>query len=337
MGLHLSHQRTRHADRDSGLLPKIEKTTPGKWAIGQALILIAGMISVVHSLKAGLGAQQPAWLVDLIAVFGIAMLAMFVRKQLRSREPMLDLSLLSKPAIIAGIIMAMVAAGASGGVELTLAQELHYVLGETLLRAGIFMIPIMTAAALGGPVAGFLSNRFGLRAVATFSLALAASALVFLGISDFHDPGLFVPVALALLGLTLGIGLTSSSIAIMGSVDARKGGAAGSRESTGYELGNGLGITLFGVFAASVFSRAIDLQEGLDPSLAERASRSIGDTFLVTAELSADRGGTLIEAGRAAFSQTHTVLLTTAAGAIGVLAVIVFFTLANYRPQNTAH
>jgi DHA2 family multidrug resistance protein-like MFS transporter len=38
---------------------------------------------------------------------------------------------------------------------------------------------------------------------------------------------LFVPALLALLGLTLSIGLTASSIAIMGSVEASKGGAAG--------------------------------------------------------------------------------------------------------------
>ncbi len=319
------------------LLPKVEQTTPGKWAIGQALLLIAGMIAVVYSIKAGFGAKQPLPIVALVAAFGVAILTIFVRKQLRSSEPMLDLSLLSKPAIIAGLIMAMVAAGALGGVELTLAQELQYVIGKTPLQAGIFMIPVMAAAAIGGPVAGFLSNRFGLRAVASLSLAIAACSLTFLGFSDFHDPGFWVPFALAVLGLTLSIGLTASSIAIMGSVDASKAGAAGSLESTGYELGSGLGITLFGVFTGSLFSRAIKLPSDMDLSLTERAARSIGDTFLVAAELSTEEGAALIDAGKAAFTQAHTVLLTTAAGLIGLLAVIVFFTLANYRQQNTGH
>lgn len=319
------------------LLPKTEQTTPGKWAIGQALLLIAGMISLVYSLKAGVGAKQPLLVVALIAVFGVTMLTIFVRKQLSSPQPMLDLSLLSKPAIIAGMIMAIVAAGSLGGVELTLAQELQYVIGKTPLDAGIFMIPVMAAAAVGGPLAGFLSNMFGLRAVASLSLAIAASALVFLGFSDFHNPGLLVPLALAVLGLTLSIGLTSSSIAIMGSVDASKGGAAGSLESTGYELGSGLGISLFGVFTGSLFGRAIQLPAGLDPSQADQAARSIGDTFLVAGTLPADQGAALLEAGKTAFSEAHTVLLSTAGGVIGVLSIIVFFTLANYRPQNTAH
>ena len=127
------------------LLPRSEPTTPGKWAIGQALLLIAGMISLVYGIKAGFGGKQPLTIVILIVVFGIAALTLFARKQLHSSEPMLDLSLLSHPAIVAGLIMAIVASGALAGVELTLAQELQYVLDKTPLQAGIFMIPIMAA------------------------------------------------------------------------------------------------------------------------------------------------------------------------------------------------
>lgn len=319
------------------LLPRVEQTVPGKWAIGQALLLIAGMISLVYGIKAGFGGKQPLSVVVLVVAFGVAILAVFVHKQLRSSEPMLDLSLLSHPAIVAGLIMAIVASGALAGVELTLAQELQYVLGKTPLQAGIFMIPIMAAAAVGGPVAGYLSNRFGLRPVATLSLAISAGALAFLAQSDFHDPGVLVPFALATLGLALSIGLTASSIAIMGSVDASEGGAAGSLEATGYELGTGLGITLFGVFMSSAFSRAIELPSSLSQALAEQASRTIGDAYIVASELPGAQGAVLIEAGKAAFTETHTILLTTAAVVITALAVAVFFTLAGYRRVSHAH
>jgi DHA2 family multidrug resistance protein-like MFS transporter len=319
------------------LLPRVEKTTPGKWAIGQALLLIVAMISLVYGIKAGFGGRQPLPVIVFVMGAGIAALTLFVRKQLRSSEPMLDLSLLSHPAIVAGLIMAIVASGSLAGVELTLAQELQYVLGKTPLQAGIFMIPIMAAAAVGGPIAGYLSNLFGLRLVATLSLAISSGALAFLAQSDFHDPGFLVPFALAVLGLTLSIGLTSSSIAIMGSVDASKGGAAGALEATGYELGTGLGITLFGVFMSGAFSRAIELPSSLLRPLAEQASRTIGDAYIVASELPGEQGAALIEAGKAAFTQTHAVLLTTAAVGIAALAVVVFFTLAGYRRPSRGH
>ena len=319
------------------LLPRVEETTPGKWPIGEALVLLVGMMSLVYGIKAGFGGKQPLSIIVLVVALGVAALTLFVRRQLRSSEPMLDLSLLSRPAIVAGLIMALVVSGALAGVELTLAQELQYVLGKTPLQAGIFMIPIMAAAAVGGPVAGHLSNRFGLRLVASLSLVISAAALAFLAYSDFHDPGVLVPFALAVLGLTLSIGLTASSIAIMGSIDASQGGAAGSLEVTGYELGSGLGITLFGVFMSSVFSHAIELPSHLSRALAERASRTIGDAYIVAGELPGEQGAALIEAGKVAFSQTHAILLTTAAAVIAALAVVVFFTLAGYRSLSRAH
>ena len=318
------------------LLPRAERTMPGHWPIGQALLLIVGMIAVVYGIKAGFGGKHTLPVVLGVIATGAAVLALFAHKQLHAREPMLDLSLLSHPAIFAGLLMALVASGALAGVELTLAQELQYVLGKTPLQAGLFMVPIMAAAAVGGPIAGWLSNRFGLRRVAGLSLAIGACTLWFLARQDFHDPGLHVPVALAMLGLTLSIGLTSSSIAIMGAVEAEHGGAAGSLEATGYELGTGLGIAFFGVFMTSIFSHAIQLPATLPPDLAAEAARSIGDTYIVAAGLAEEQGAALIQAGKAAFSETHTDLLTIAAAVIMTLAVVVFVALAGPRPATRA-
>ncbi|WP_165395084.1 MFS transporter [Thiomicrorhabdus indica] len=319
------------------LLPRQEQISPGHWPIGQALLLVMGMIAVVYALKTGVAGKQPLVLVLLTLAFGLSVLVLFARKQLRSATPMLDLSLLAHPAIVAGIIMAVVTSGALAGVELTLAQELQYVLDKTPLQAGIFLIPIMAAAAVGGPVAGWLSAHYGLRPVASLSMVIAALSLGWLAVQDFHSPGLIVPVLLALLGLALSIGLTASSIAIMGSVDASKGGAAGSLEATGYELGTGLGITLFGVFMSVIFGRNLTTPVGLPPNLADQATVSMGDTYLVARQLSGDQAAALVTAGKAAFSTTHSVLLLTAAALIGGLAVLVFFLLAGVGKGTARH
>ena len=285
------------------LLPRREATTPGKWAFGQALILLVGIISVVYGVKSGVGAGQPLWRAGLVLFLGLAMLTWFARIQLRSVEPMLDLSLFRHPAIVAGMVM----------------------------------VPIMAAAAVGGPVAGYLSNRFGLRLVASMSMAIAAAALAYLAHADFHAPDWTVPTALAVLGLTLSIGLTASSIAIMGAVDASKGGAAGSLEATGYELGSGLGITLFGVFMASVYTNTIVLPSHLDPALGAQAVRSISDSIVVAQGLAADQADALIMAAKAAFSTTHSILLTTAAILIALLSVVVFLMLGSHPEKVGAH
>ncbi|NLA50903.1 MAG: MFS transporter [Alcaligenaceae bacterium] len=316
------------------LLPRKEKTTPGHWAIGEALMLVMGMISVVYAIKAGFAGKQPIAVVLMMLVFGVAMLSLFAYKQLRGTMPMLDLSLFTYPAITAGMLIAVLSSGALAGVELTLAQELQYVLDKTPLEAGVFMLPIMVAAAVGGPIASWFLAHFGLRAVASLSMLISALALAWLAVEDFDSSGLIVPALLAALGLALSIGFTASSIAIMGSVDASKGGAAGSLEATGYELGTGLGITLFGVFMSFLFGRNLTAPDELSEELTEQAAISMGDRYLVEEHLSDDQAAALISAGKMAFSTTHSVLLMTAAVLIGALSVLVFFLLSGGRKDS---
>jgi hypothetical protein len=67
----------------------------------------------------------------------------------------------------------------------------------------------------------------------------------------------------------------------MGAVAADRGAGAGSLEATAYELGTGSGITCFGVFMSSVFSRAMLPPATLTEPQREIAMRSIGDSYLV--------------------------------------------------------
>lgn len=127
--------------------------------------------------------------------------------------------------------------GALARVELTLAQELQYVLGNTPLQAGMFIIPIMAAAAVGSPSAGYLFNLCSLRTVASSSLAISAAALCYLTQVDFHHPNVRMPATLALPGLCLSIGLTASSIANMDAVEADRG--AGRQQSMNQGRGSG--------------------------------------------------------------------------------------------------
>lgn len=311
------------------VLPRRKPTGTGSWSIGQALVLITGLIATVYAVKSGFKADSSPLVTGATLLAGLALLAWFARLQLASRMPMLDLSLFTRPAISMGIVMALVVTGALAGVELTLAQELQYVVGFSPLQAGMFMLPLVVASGVGGPLAGYAVGWAGLRIVAASSLVVAAASLAGLGFSDFHNAGLGTVGLMAALGLSLSIGLTASSIAIMSSAPSEKAGAAGSLEATGYELGAGLGITFFGVLLGSVYAGALRLPADLALNLPAGASQSIGETMLAASALGA-AGQPLVEAARLAFSNAHGVVLHSAAGLIGVLAIAVFFALRNY-------
>ncbi|WP_300003865.1 MFS transporter [uncultured Cedecea sp.] len=311
-------------------LPRHTTLMKGSWAPGQSLVLIIGLIATVYAVKSGFKVDSSPLTSGLIFALGLCLLVWFVRKQLSSADPMLDLSLFGKPAICIGIIMALVVSGALMGVELTLAQELQFVMGYSPLQAGIFMIPLAVGSALGGPVAGYTTALCGLRSVAATSLLTAAGCLAGLSISDLSYPGVMVIALLALLGISLSIGLTASSIAIMDSSPAEKAGAAGSLEVTGYELGAGLGITFFGVLLSTTYANTIVLPDGLPAEMQIIAASSISDTMVIAGQ-SGELGTALARAGREAFSDAHSIVLLTSASMIAMLAVVVFFMLRNYR------
>ncbi|GAC1029637.1 MFS transporter [Pseudomonas sp. No.21] len=317
------------------LVPRDAGSGSGGWKIGQALLLIAGIIASVHALKSGLTPGGPSWGSGVTLLVGVLLLADFVRRQLTSAEPMLDLGLFARPAIRSGLIMALVVSGALAGTELTIAQELQLVLGRTPLQAGLFLLPLMIAAGVGGPLAGYLVALVGLRRVATTTLLCSAVALAGLGSSDLND-GAWVAGLLVLLGLALSIGLTASSIAIMGAAPASKAGAAGALEATGYEMGTGLGITAFGVLLSSVYAAAIQLPGGVPEAVKDPAMRSLADTLVTAERLDATLAASLAQAGREAFAAAHGTVLLSAAVLLAGLALVVFLSLGKEEGREPA-
>lgn len=189
------------------------------------------------------------------------------------------------------------------------------------------MLPLVIAAAVGGPLGGNLANRFGLRPIATLSMAGAAAALFGLASIDLIASPPITAGLLAMLGLCLGIGLLASSIAIMGSAPADKAGAAGALEGTGYELGGGIGITFFGVLVNSIYFSAVS--RSFSP--AAEAGGSIGEAMTAAARLGGDEGETIRMAARSAFSQAHGSVLIITGTMIAVLAVAVFLALRDMK------
>ena len=305
----------------------------GAWPIGQALTLAAGLMATVYAVKAVFKQAASLLLCGGALVCGVTLLTLFVRRQLTARAPMLDLGLFRLPAIRVGLVTALIVSGALAGVELTIAQELQFVLGRTPLQAGIFMLPIMAASAVGGPLAGKLVVFGGLRKVCTLSLLAAGASLAGLGLASFHDAGWLVVSYMVVLGLSLSIGLTASSIAIMGSVPPEKGGAAGSIEALGYDLGAGLGITGFGVLLAANYSSALRLPAQLRQSLPHSVADSISDTMVAAELAGGEQGRAIAEAGQAAFSAAHSTVLLSAAFLVCLLGIWVFNGLRNYNPD----
>lgn len=312
-------------------LPSGKPNRAIEWRFGQAGFLLVGLVATVFAVKTGVKGGAPAWQPLLAFGLGAILLFWFGRIQMRSTTPMLDLSLFQNPAIVAGILMAFVSTGTLAGFELVLAQELQFVIGHSPLEAGLFMLPLITATAIAGPVAGWIVSYIGLRTMATASLLVGAAAFATISMTDLREHPDIVRIALAALGFSLGTTLLGGSVAVMGGAPPDRAGAAGALESTGFELGGALGITFFGVLVSAVYRGALQDPEGA------LAGASIGDAAVAARTLPQESADALMAAASAAFVESHKVVLMGAAGLLLILAFVVFQILRGQKFTPVSH
>jgi MFS family permease len=184
---------------------------------------------------------------------GVALLVTFCIAETRIAQPMFRLGLFRIRAFAAGNLAALLIAIARGGMQFMLIiwlqgiwLPLHgYAFERTPLWAGIFMLPLTVGFLLGGPISGYLSDRFGARLFATTGLLLVAVAFVgLLSLPvDFAYPG-FAGLLL-LSGLGQGMFSAPNTSAIMGSVPPDQRGVASGMRSTFQNSGTALSIGLF--------------------------------------------------------------------------------------------
>ncbi|MEV6603715.1 MFS transporter [Kutzneria sp. NPDC051319] len=184
---------------------------------------------------------------------GIALLVVFCIAETRIPHPMFRLGLFKVRAFAAGNIAALLTAVARGGMQFMLIiwlqgiwLPLHgYDFEDTPLWAGIYMLPLTFGFLVAGPVAGFLSDRFGARLFATGGLVLVV--LAFLGLLALPVNFSYTLFALLLFLSGIGQGMFSApnTSAIMGAVPAADRGVASGMRSTFQNSGTSLSIGVF--------------------------------------------------------------------------------------------
>lgn len=306
------------------LVPEQARRVVQPWNIGPALVLIAAILLLVYAAKNGIrGVANPVLILG-IAAPGAALLFAFARRELASATPMIDLRLLTRRPIAIGIVMAITAMIALVGFELMMAQELQFVHGKSPLDAALFMLPLMAAAGLSGPLAGWFVSLVGLRLVATAGMALSAASFFGLALVDFADEAVAAMILMTLLGFSVGSALLASTAAIMSNAPPEQAGSAGSMEGMAYELGAGLGVALMGAMLTTAYAASVVLPIGLAPHAAAQAGASIGEAMQVAGQVAAPLGDAVRSAARAAYTSAYTLVLWTAAGLLGALTVLVW-------------
>lgn len=246
-----------------------------------ALIFMVALIALLLGLNQGhaWGWSSPA----VLGLLGAAalLLALFVRLELRTPAPMLDLRLF-RNRVFSGCV-------ASAVLNYLTIYSLLFLLPFYLLRgrglspsqAGLLLTAQPLVMAVTAPLSGTLSDRLGTRLPATLGMAILALGALLLSQLGPASPPSEIVLGLALAGLGTGAFTSPNSSALLGAAPANRQGIASGILATARNVGMALGIGV----AGAVFTTLLG---GADPTSASPAL------------FQAVRGGLLVAAGAAA-------------------------------------
>ncbi len=221
------------------------------FALGLALVLSGITLYAIDELGL-VGAS-------LLMLGGAIPLAAFVAIELRTRQPMFDLSLFRIRMFAASTLAVFLVALARGAVSFVL---VFYLQGPTMglnpLSAGLFLVPISGTLAIFGPISGWLSDNYGRTLFTT--LGLGISAIGFLLLTHIGATVSFTELLPGLVFIGCGQGLFASPnrAAQMSAVRPAERGIAAGIGTTLLNVGTtvSLGVA-FLVMSKSVPSNAL--------------------------------------------------------------------------------
>ncbi|MFB8021067.1 MFS transporter [Streptomyces rubiginosohelvolus] len=206
------------------------RRTDGTGIDWPGLVLLSGTL-VTLMLVLGLGADlvaQPLVLVGLVvllAAFG----AGWVAVERRAASPMVDLRMLTRPAVGKSCVLTfLICVGTSAATylvpQLFAVPADTYGFGASATAIGFFLLPGALAASLAGPISGIGVRRLGSRAVVTAGVLLMAVGL--LGLAAAHTEIWLLVVGKALVALANGLCVTAMVTRTATSVDLGDTGIA---------------------------------------------------------------------------------------------------------------
>ena len=177
---------------------------------------------------------------------GAAALALFVRRQLTTPHPLIDVRLFTNRRFSGVVVTNTLTVLGPSAVLYFLSQYLQLVQGYSPLQAGLAELPAAVAAMAFGVLAGVAVRYWSQRAVLATALVAIAAAM---GSLTALSPSTTYPqigIALFVIGAGLGVAFAVANDVVIASVPPRNAGAAAGISETAYELGTALGIALLG-------------------------------------------------------------------------------------------
>jgi DHA2 family multidrug resistance protein-like MFS transporter len=303
-------------------LPEYRAPQAERFDLFSALFLLVGILSIIYAVKR-LGEQVHGdWQPVAQAAGGIVLLVIFIRRQQRITNPLIDLKLFRLPAFNATLGALFLTLFCWGGTYLFVAQYLQLVIGLDPLHAGLWTIPNAAAGMISCLGAPWLARSLGRNTVLVLGMVILSAGILLLSQVNNHTGlSLLIPATiLATAGcsftVTLGVDKVISSVP-----HERAGGAAGIYE-TSTTFGSALGVGVLGSIGMAIYRSRMGAAHNSDIAADAiiKATNTLGEAVEVAQQLPGKPGVALLQESHAVFVRSFSI---TAGVAVALLLIMV--------------
>lgn len=206
-------------------------------------LTISGLESLVHG-------DSPV-IAGFISVLGLMLAVVFVRRELKSKLPILPVDLLMRPIIGLSAIGGLVAFMGSTTMIFSLPFRLQQQFGWLPVEVGAVIAPWPASMAFAGFLAGVLSDRFPAGILGGIGMAIAVGGMLLLALLPPHPSHLDVAWRMVVCGCGYGLFLSPNSRLIIHAASHERAASAGGLVGTTRLTGQTLGATLLAALLAA--------------------------------------------------------------------------------------
>jgi hypothetical protein len=269
------------------------------------------------------------------------LLAAFIGNERRSSYPMLDVRLFANMRFSAASASVTISFFTLFGFIFVMTQFFQFIRGYSALSAGVHLLPVATAVAIGSTLGTRLAIKIGTKAIVTTGLAL--QVLFYFWVAGTVSPTFsytWIAVQMVVYGLGMGLTTAPATESIMGAVRADQAGVGSAVNDSTRLLGGTLGVAVIGSVYASLYRGRLDtaLPAALPGSVKDVVRDSIGGAFGASAQLGAHGQSGLADAVRQAASSAfdHGVSVgCIVAGAVALAGAVLSARFLPAQPPST--
>lgn len=246
------------------LVPHSRVTAEPRLDILGGVLFGTALTALLLGLTEGPNLGWASWpIIALFAAFTV-LIGGWVGYELRVENPLMDLRILTMPAVLltnlATLALGYLLFGvyfllphfveAPENVPASVAGRLHYGFAASAAEAGLYLLPAAIGQLMGGPLSGVIERRWSPKW--PFAGGMLLGALGAFGLALWHDQPWQVVSSMLILGFGAGLGIGMGGTLVTQSVSEQDTGISNALNTTLRRVGGGIGGQIGAALLATI-------------------------------------------------------------------------------------